>query len=85
MAWHVSAILIDSQEDGFIRAANTAHVIGKPARSRDWFVREALCQKEEMFPFDKFPATFDKEKHVEPIGPTPKVFASAMEKRSLAS
>jgi hypothetical protein len=53
--------------------ANVPHMIGKPAWSRDWFVREALCQKaqdyvkEEMFPLDEFPAPFDKEKHVEPI------------------
>jgi hypothetical protein len=54
---------------------NTAHVAGKPARSRNWFIREALCQKagdhvqEEMFPLDAFPAPFDEEMHVEdPIG-----------------
>jgi hypothetical protein len=54
--------------------ANIAHIIGKPARSRDWFVREALrlkvgeYVKQEMFPSDEFPAPFDKEKHMEPIG-----------------
>jgi hypothetical protein len=42
--------------------ANIAHIIGKPARSRDWFVREALrlkvgdYVKQEMFPSDEFPA-----------------------------
>ena len=65
--------------------ANIAHVIGKPARSRDWFLREALrqkagdCVQEEMFPLDEFPAPFDKEKHVEPIG------VCNVEKRSPAS
>jgi hypothetical protein len=54
--------------------ANVPHMIGKPAWSRNWFVREALCQKaqdyvkEEMFPLNEFPAPFDKGKHVEPIG-----------------
>jgi hypothetical protein len=54
--------------------ANIAHITGKPARSRDWFVQEALSQKagdyvkEEMYPLDEFPAPFDKEKHMEPIG-----------------
>jgi hypothetical protein len=54
--------------------ANIAHITGKPARSRDWFVREALRAKagdyvqEEMFPLDEFPAPFDKQKHMEPIG-----------------
>jgi hypothetical protein len=53
--------LTRSQKDGSIRAANIAHVIGKPARSRDWFVREALVRQkvgdfvqEEMFPVDEF-------------------------------
>jgi hypothetical protein len=54
--------------------ANIAHIIGKPARSRNWFVREALrlkvgdYVKQEMFPSDEFPAPFDREKHMEPIG-----------------
>jgi hypothetical protein len=53
---------------------NVAHIIGKPARSRDWFVREALRRKvggyvqEETLPLDELPAPFDKEKHSwEPI------------------